>query len=139
MYTTIEGKFFAIDPATKEASLMHSGSISGLEMDLLGNFYMFEGSHLIRYTVNDPGVSVTHVELTDKTLQLSAGDSYSLTAVVYPEMATNKKVTWTSDNSNVATVDAAGHVVAVNPGTVAITVTTDDGNLQAVCNITVSE
>jgi uncharacterized protein YjdB len=139
MYTTIDGHFFWIDSETKEITELHSGVISGLAQDQLGNFYMKERSHLIRYTVNDRTVSVTHVELAADEVSLKAGESVKLDAVVYPEIATNKKVSWSSDNSNVVSVDGAENVKALNPGTANITITTEDGEYSAVCKITVTE
>jgi uncharacterized protein YjdB len=57
-------------------------------------------------------------------------------ATVLPEDATDKSVTWTSDNEEVATV-VDGVVTAVSEGTASITVTTVDGNLTATCVVTV--
>jgi uncharacterized protein YjdB len=57
-------------------------------------------------------------------------------ATVAPANATNKDVTWTSDNEAVATV-ANGVVTAVAEGTATITVTTVDGSFTATCVVTV--
>ena len=66
-------------------------------------------------------------------------ESTSLTATVNPSNATNKRVSWKSSNNSVATVDQSGNVRAVSPGTVTITVTTEDGNKQDSITITVKE
>jgi uncharacterized protein YjdB len=50
-----------------------------------------------------------------------------------PANATNKGVTWASDNTAVATVDDNGKVTAVALGTAKITVTTEDGGKEAIC------
>ena len=60
-----------------------------------------------------------------------------LTAVVSPDNAADKNVTWTSADSSVATVDADGLVTAVGNGTTVITVTTQDGKKKASVTITV--
>ena len=60
-----------------------------------------------------------------------------LIAVV--EDATNKNVTWSSDDETVATVSATGLVTAVAEGTATITVTTEDGNKTAAITVTVVE
>ncbi len=57
--------------------------------------------------------------------------SVSLTATVSPSNATNKTVTWTSSDPNVATVSPNGVVTARYPGTAVITVTTNDGHKTA--------
>lgn len=61
---------------------------------------------------------------------LEIGDQVTVTAVVEPDNADNKNVTWTSDKPEVATVDN-GVVTAVGAGEAKITVTTEDGNFTA--------
>lgn len=61
-----------------------------------------------------------------------------LEAIVEPETATNKNVTWSSSDTTVATVNQKGHVVAQNKeGTATITVRTEDGDKTAKCTISV--
>ena len=91
--------------------------------------------------VRRPGgnVSVTGVTLNKTTLKLSKGASETLTATVAPTNATNKKVTWTSSDPAVATVDASGKVTGVANGTATITVTTEDGGYTATCAVEVAD
>ena len=54
-------------------------------------------------------------------------------------MTTNKSVTWTSSNEEVATVDENGMITAVKVGEATITATTTDGtNLSASCKVIVN-
>lgn len=62
-----------------------------------------------------------------------------LIATVYPEEATNKDVTWESDDTTVATVSDDGWVTPVKAGTATITVKTKDGGKTAQCVVTVIE
>ena len=78
-----------------------------------------------------PEIPVESIELSNTSLFLIAGETYTLTAT----NATNKIVTWTSDNENVATVDVNGKVTAVSVGTA--TITAQAGNETATCTITV--
>ena len=55
-----------------------------------------------------------------------------------PENATNKNITWSSNNEEVATVEN-GVITAKKEGTAIITVTTEDGNKQVSCNVTVEK
>ena len=55
------------------------------------------------------------------------GDDVTLTAVVTPADASNKKVTWSSSAPAVATVDQTGKVHAVAAGTTTIKATTANG------------
>ena len=61
--------------------------------------------------------AITNVTMSASTLDLKAGDeAQQLTATVTPEDATYKAVEWSSNNDNIATVDASGNVTAVAPG-----------------------
>ena len=61
-----------------------------------------------------------------------------LNETVSPANASNKSVAWSTSNSAVATVSAAGLVRAVAAGTAVITVTTDSGGKKASCSVTVN-
>ena len=81
----------------------------------------------------------TGVTLTPDSKTLTKrGETVQLTATVTPDNAANKKVTWTSSDSKVATVDENGLVTAVANGTAIITVTTEDGGKTATAKITVN-
>jgi uncharacterized protein YjdB len=84
-------------------------------------------------------VSVTSVSLNKSTLDIKVGETATLTATINPTNATNKNVTWKSDNTQIATVDTAGKVTAIKEGTAKITVKTKDGNHTATCIVTVSK
>ena len=84
-------------------------------------------------------VPVSGVALNTTTATLEVGKTTTLTATVEPSDATNKNVTWTSSNENVATVDANGTVTAKAPGTATITATAEGGNgTSATCTVTVT-
>ena len=82
-------------------------------------------------------VQVSGVSLDKQTLELKAGESSALTAVVMPETATDKSVSWESSDESVASVEN-GTVTAKKPGTAVITVKTNDGGKTASCTVTVS-
>jgi uncharacterized protein YjdB len=85
----------------------------------------------------DPNtVAVTDVTLNESILTLEIDDTATLIATVNPSNATNKDVTWSSSNNNVATVDG-GTVTAIAEGTATITVTTADGGFFDTCDVTV--
>lgn len=84
-------------------------------------------------------VSVTSVSLNKSTLDIKVGETATLTATINPTNATNKNVTWKSDNTQIATVDTAGKITAIKEGTAKITVKTKDGNYTATCIVTVSK
>lgn len=81
-------------------------------------------------------VSVAEVKLDKTTLHLMEGETSQLTATVLPDNAENKKVTWSVDNTDVASV-TDGLVMGLLEGTATVTVTTEDGGKTATCVVTV--
>ena len=82
---------------------------------------------------------ITQLTLDHTELILEEGQSSTLTAQILPENATNKTLSWESNNTAVATVEN-GTIYAVQAGNAVITVKTTDGsNLTATCNITVNK
>jgi len=83
-------------------------------------------------------VTVTGVALDKDTLALGVGQTLPLVATVAPANATNKNVTWASDNLPVATVTTGGAITAVAAGTANITATTEDQAKTSLCVVTVT-
>ena len=88
-------------------------------------------------TVKAKAVNVTEVTLDRAELTLTEGETETLTATVRPDNADNRKVTWSSDKTEVATVGGDGRVTAVKAGEAVVTVTTEDGGKTATCKVTV--
>jgi uncharacterized protein YjdB len=86
----------------------------------------------------NPSVAPTGVTVTPSTLSLEAGKTSQLTATVSPSNATDKTVTWSSSNTNVAMVSTGGLVIAKAVGTATITATTNTGGKTATCAVTVT-
>jgi uncharacterized protein YjdB len=84
-------------------------------------------------------IAVSNVKLNNYVLFMTKGKEATLNAAVYPTNATNKSVTWSSDNTKVATIDNNGKVLALNNGLAVITVTTKDGNFTDRCLIVVRD
>ncbi len=69
----------------------------------------------------------TSLVLGVKSLVMKPGETYAVSATVYPSSAKNKTVTYSSSNTAVATVSAAGVIKAVSAGTATITAKTSNG------------
>ena len=105
-----------------------------------------EGTAVITATAADGSKTQSTITLTVKKLptlvssmkvQLKSGcksvlygknQTTEVKAYVSPSKATNKKIRWSSSNTNVATVNSDGLVTSVNPGTARITATALDGS-----------
>lgn len=84
-------------------------------------------------SVTGVGLNLTSYEMHD------IGEKVKLEAVIYPEKATNKNITYKSENTNVATVDKyTGVVKAIGEGKTNIIVVTEDGLKTEKCQITVN-
>lgn len=78
----------------------------------------------IKFYAEMSSVDVTSVTITDPTsTSLSVGDSVELAATVAPSDATDKSLTWGSDNAGVVEVDQNGKVTALSAGSARITAT----------------
>lgn len=71
-------------------------------------------------------VALTGVTLAPATSTGAVGSTVQLTATIAPAGATGKKVTWSSSDSTVATVDVRGLVNRLKVGTATITATSQD-------------
>lgn len=107
------------------------------------------GSATITVTTTDGGktavstitiyaVPVTGVTLSPTSASFNIGATQQLSSTVSPSNATNKNVTWRSNNTAVATVSTTGLVTGVSRGSVTITVTTTDGGKTAASSLSIN-
>ena len=96
-------------------------------------------SAVCKFTIKpDPDLLAAYVQLNKTSVSLYANETTTLVATVYPVTAVNKKVTWSSSNTSVATVSSTGVVTAKSVGSATITATTTDGtNKTATCQVSV--
>lgn len=90
--------------------------------------------------VNVTDIKVTGITLNKTTLNIKTGATEQLTAKVQPTDATNSKVTWSSNDKDVAEVDQTGMITAKKEGSAVITVTAQDGSGKtATCQVNVTD
>lgn len=94
--------------------------------------------HNIVFVDSSAAIDVTGVTLNQNTASIEEEGTLQLTATVLPSNASDKSVTWSSNHTNIATVNN-GLVTGVTAGTAVITVTTNDGGYTATCTVTVTE
>lgn len=107
-----------------------------------------EGSTIITATIDNesascnikvlplPKVSVSSIKLDKNDLLLIKGSKERLYTTISPADATEKKITWTSSNPSVVSIED-GEIVAKSPGEAIIKVVTVDGQKQAECKVKV--
>lgn len=95
-----------------------------------------------RTTTTTTQIRVISIKLStgfdDNNVRISAGESHKIQAVISPDNAVNKQVRWSSNRTDIATVDDNGNISAVAKGKAIITATSYDGGLTASCMVTVS-
>lgn len=96
-------------------------------------------NHASAYVVTNKKAVIipTKVTLDQTNLALTAGQSYTLTATVFPAGAEDKTVAWSSSKTEVATVDSNGKITAIAAGSTDIIARTANGK-EAVCKVTVN-
>ena len=78
----------------------------------------------------------TSIRINYSSCTMNNGSTKQLSATVYPTDATNKKVTWSSNNNSVVAVSSSGKLTAYKPGVAKITAKTSNGKT-ATCTVTV--
>lgn len=80
---------------------------------------------------------VTGIELTSDSLVMQEQDRFNITPIVLPTDADNKKVIYSSENEQIATVDNNGNILAVKQGKTKINVITEENNFKGEIQVTV--
>lgn len=88
--------------------------------------------------VTEETVLVSKISLNRQSMNLPIGNSETLYANIQPTNASNKKLRWTSSNTNIASVTSDGLVTALSNGEAIIAANSTDGsNVTATCNVNV--
>lgn len=91
-------------------------------------------------TITVKAVSVTGVKLNSKSVNnMAVGNTTTLVATVEPTNATDRRISWSSTNEEVATVTSEGVVTALKAGEADIVVETKDGGFKSTCHIKVAD
>ena len=139
---SVEGTSLSDVNPTDIAEIDSSGKVS---MKREGDVYirvqsanMYATCHLIIQSR-----PMTEITTDVSSLNMIKGDTYAVTASYQPEDASDTRMTWTSDDTKVATVNDKGVITAVGPGTTSIKATavlpqSDDNHTTASATIVVN-
>ena len=114
-------------PANTEMTRIAKGKQKGelwdrvkLDNGMVG--YVFQ-----TYLTKVPENQVEKIELSANQNTINKGEKIKINAVIYPTDATNKKLTYSSSNTNIATVSSDGYVIGVGSGSAKITAKASNG------------
>jgi len=82
-------------------------------------------------------VPVSEISFNKNPTSLYIGETVQLAVAFTPQNATDKGLTWTSQDPGTATVDNEGNVTGIKDGYTAIIAKSDDGGVEAECGIKV--
>lgn len=148
--TTAKGSSTAFASTTASVRSITAGTWTRSELNNLRLYITGKGSSSssskridfygadITVTYTAETVHPTSVTISPSTVTIGAGETEQLTETVLPDNASDKSVTWSSNNTSVATVSSTGLITAITAGNATITVTTVDGNKTATCTVTVT-
>ena len=89
--------------------------------------YAFGGA-MAQCTVEVSRVAVEGVSLSERRMTLKVGETHALQVTLSPENATDRRVTFVTDDEKIVTVDASGTLTAVGEGTARVVAIAADGS-----------
>ena len=108
-------------------------------MNLGKKIWTANGNEYPYIASEEDNIFVTNITLNKSSLSLETGQEETLIPTVQPDNATDKTITWSSSDKNVADIDNSGKVTAIAAGTAVITCTANDGSgVMAECAVTVT-
>ena len=124
---------------TSVATVSSSGKISGLKTGTTNITCKTQDGSYSATCVVTVVISATAIKLNKTSASLNSGDTLALSVTFTPTNTTNKNVTWTSSNEEIATVSSKGVVTAKAGGTCTITAKSHSGSRTATCTVTVKQ
>ncbi len=137
---TITLKYYDADGSQLSGAPTELGTYT-IKLDVTEGSSFAAGSNITKnewsFTITPETVDVTGVSVDPTSLALEVGEFETLEATVTPSDASNRNITWDSDDDDIATVTQGGKVTGVHEGSTIIRVTTANGGFDAECAVTV--
>ena len=128
--------------SNENVAKVSNGTVTGISAGKATITIKTKNGHEETFEVTVIESNLTKITLNPTTLNFVVGDTASkkISATLEPADAMNRKITWTSTNTNVATVNDKGEVTAVGKGTCEVKATSEkNANVYGSCSVTVSE
>ena len=120
------------------ANVNENGKVTGIKVGTaVITVKTHDGEFTAECTVNVV-IPVTGIKLDKSELSVVRKDSTVLIPTITPDNATDKSITWTTSNPDIAVVNENGKVTGMGVGSAVITATTNDGEFTADCKVTVT-
>ncbi len=106
----------------------------------LPDTYTFDDNRASRYTYAAKSqiyIPVTQISLNASNIDIAVGKNSTVGNVITPNIATDKTVAWTSNQTAFASVDSKGTVTGKKEGYAVITAKTNSANKTAVCKVSI--
>lgn len=107
--------------------------------DMLGSYDMKKlgkqtisvqyGGKKVSFDIDVKEIFASSIKLSQSKIDVEKGKTYQLKATVYPTNTTNQKLTWTIEDSSIATVNSSGKITAKSAGTTTVWVSTENGKV----------
>ncbi len=91
----------------------------------------------VKVVTEFPPVYLQGISLNLSHVEMYIGETHAIYAITNPTDADNQNVSWSSSDERIVKVSQKGVLEAYNPGSAIITVTSEEGNYTAQCNVTV--
>ena len=128
--------------SNENVAKVSNGTVTGVSAGKATITIKTKNGHEETFEVTVIESNLTKITLNPATLNFTVGDTArkKISATLEPADAMNRKITWTSTNTKVATVNDKGEVTAVGKGTCEIKATSEkNANVFGSCSVTVSE
>ena len=128
--------------SNENVATVSNGAVTGVSAGKTTITIKTKNGHEETFEVTVIESNLTKITLNPATLSFIVGDTESkkINVSLEPADAMNRKITWTSTDTKVATVNDKGEVTAVGKGTCTIKATSDkNASVYGSCSVTVSE
>ena len=135
--------------ANKERITLTSSNPNIIKVDNEGNIFALKGGKATITAKAPNGVTaditlevyskVENMELDIDKIILFENDSYDLKVSIYPDDASNKNISFSSKNSDIAKVTKEGKITGIKEGKTEILVKSEDSGIEKIVEVTVKK